>query len=531
MTKKILINATESEESRVAVLKEDGLHEFYVERPSMDTRLGNIYKGRISNIEPSIGAAFIDIGGPRNGFLHISDLNPALMDSAMEEEKDNAGRGRRGKGKDEKDAAGEKGKKDSRIREILQVGQELIVQVSKDGIGVKGPTLTSFVSLPGRFLVFMPGISKQGVSRKIEDDEERERLKNLVSELINEPGMGVIVRTAGASQLKRDLQKDFRYLTNIWNAILKRNSDQEAPSALYKEDDLVIRVLRDVFSTDVTEVLVDSKDVFRRARDFMKSFMPSYVEKIRLYRGKRPLFDRYKLEKELQSVLQPRIVLKSGGSLFIEQTEALVAIDVNSGKFKGGELEETAYSIDMEAAREIARQLRLRDMGGLIIIDFIDMRDPEHKRAVEKEFRDALKADRARIKMTRISPFGVIEMTRQRVRPSLESFVFEKCFHCKGTGFVATAETTSLNIIRKIRLWGMQNKNPSIRVRINDRMAEYIQNSKRRSLLTLEEIARKRIEIVGDPALLQNEILLEKTAASRDRQGMLFEDSFRRKKS
>lgn len=489
MAMKILINATEEEECRVAVLKHGVLHEFYIERPSMETCFGNIYRGRVVNIEPSIGAAFVEIGASRNGFLHASDVNPMLLnrEGASPEP---SGR-----------------KTDSKIDELLTIGQEIDVQVSRDGIGDKGPTLTTYISLAGRFLVFMPGVSRQGVSRKIEDDTERERLKTMISELTLPSGMGVIVRTAGAHQLKREIRKDIHYLTRIWKVIQKRSGSLAVPATLYKENDLVIRVLRDIFSSQMSEVLVDSGEVFRRARDFMKIIMPRQGEKVRLYKGKEPLFDRYKVEGKLKSIFDSRITLDSGGSLFIEQTEALVAIDVNSGRYKGEELEETAFAINKEASREIARQLRLRDLGGLIIIDFIDMVDAAHRRSVEKEFRDALKHDRARIKVAKISPFGVIEMTRQRVRPSLKSFVYEKCPHCDGTGFVASRETLGLELIRKIRLWVLQKKkSPLIRIVVNDRMADYILNSKRLLLMGLEEKSGKRIIIKGDPALQPGEI-------------------------
>jgi len=353
----------------------------------------------------------------------------------------------------------------------------------------------------------MPGVSRQGVSRKIEDDTERERLKNMISELKLPTGMGVIVRTAGANQIKREIRKDIHYLTRIWKVIQKRSSSNSAPATLYKENDLVIRVLRDIFSSEMSEVLVDSEEVFRRARDFMKIIMPRQGEKVRLYKGKEPLFDRFKVEGKLKSIFDSRITLDSGGSLFIEQTEALVAIDVNSGRYKGEELEETAFAINKEASREIARQLRLRDLGGLIIIDFIDMVEAAHRRTVEKEFRDALRHDRARIKVAKISPFGVIEMTRQRVRPSLKSYVYEKCPHCSGTGFVASRETLGLDLIRKIRLWVLQKKKcPLIRITVNDRMADYILNSKRLLLMDLEEKSEKRIIIKGDPALEPGEI-------------------------
>jgi len=515
MTRKMLINATEEEECRVAVLKNNVLQEFYIERPSMGTCLGNIYKGRVANIEPSIGAAFVNIGGPRNGFLHASDLNLETLNgsSALGKQSNRVtknGPPRR--------------RSDLHVQSLLKVGQEIMVQVSKDGIGDKGPTLTTYFSLPGRYLVFMPGVSKHGISRKIESEEERTRLKGLVGELIPfDDDLGVIVRTAGANQPKKELLKDFRYLTNIWSNICHKSTSLESPTPLYRENDLVIRALRDVFTTDISEILVDSDEVYGKARDFMEAVLPRHVDKVSLYRGSHPLFDHFQLEEELDSVLHPRIALQSGGWLFIEQTEALVAIDVNSGKFKGKELEETASAINLEASVEIARQLRLRDLGGLIVIDFIDMHSAEHQRAVEKKFREALREDRARIKLLKLSTFGVIEMTRQRVRPSLESFVFGKCPHCKGTGFVATSETMSLNIIRKIRRWVMQDASPSIHIVLNDRMAEYILNSKKRLIMDLEEQNQKRILIRGDAALAPDEIVREPSGAELNGQKWLFE--------
>ncbi len=516
MSKKILINATEEEESRVAVLADNVLQEFYIERASMNSFLGNIYMGKIINVEPSIGAAFVDIGITRNGFIHVSDVNPALLTSTESQGSEKAG-----SGKDKKTKSTVRNK-DLKIKDLLNKDQEIIVQVSKDGIGEKGPTLTSFISVPGRFLVFMPGVSKKGVSRKIKDDAERERLKELVSGLNPPQDTGVIVRTAGANQTKRELQKDNRYLTNVWNVICERSRSQNGPALLYKENDLIIRVLRDIFSSEVSEVLIDSEEVFKRAVDFMKIILPRHTDKVKFYRGRRPLFDRFKLEKELESMLEPRIPLKSGGSLVIEQTEALVSIDVNSGKFKGGELEETAFAINIEASKEIARQLRLRDLGGLIVIDYIDMLLPEHRSAVEKEFREALKGDRARLKMAKISGFGVIEMTRQRVRPSLKSFMHEKCSFCHGTGYVASVETTCLNIIRKIRLWAIQKGPAQVTVRVNDRMAEYLLNSKRRFLLELEEKTGKSISITGDAVFALGDINLENRADRAKGQGVLF---------
>ncbi len=507
MVKVMLFNATEAEESRVAILEDNKLDEFYMERSSLCSRIGNIYMGKIVNIEPSIDSAFVDFGGSRHGFLHVSDL----MENVKEQKKEGSG-----SGSDENDKKKKTGRKSSKknaqsIGKLLSKGQDLIVQVTKDGIGNKAPALTTYISLPGRYLVYMPGTAKRGISRKIEDDSERNKLKELIDSLDIPEKMGLIVRTAGAGQTKQELKKDIRYLNNLWKAIQKRIKSQAAPATLYLENDLAIRALRDLYSSNVEEVLVDSEDVYKRISDFMKIVMPRQANSVKLYKGKHPLFDHYNVEKELVMLLDRDIPLKSGGSLVIEQTEALVAIDVNSGKFKGGKLEETAFQINIEAAKEIARQLRLRDLGGLIICDFIDMQEDEHKRAVEKMFRDSLKPDRARIKLARMSPFGIIELTRQRVRPSLKLSVFDRCDNCNGTGYVASLETSTLNIIRKIRLW-VTNKQKELNIVVNPKIADYINNHKRRLLLELEDISNKKVTIVGSWRVPLGEIIIENEA-------------------
>ena len=529
MAKKMLFNATEAEESRVAILVNGVLNEYSIERASLGSCLGNIYKGKVTNIEPSIDAAFIEFGGARHGFLHASDVMLGLK-----EESERKGRKKRRRRKKKKKSAGEaveneaaetlasnageveeteeevkknRKKRDMPIGELLTEGQTVIVQVSKDGINDKAPTLTTYISLPGRFLVYMPGTAKRGISRKIDDENERSRLKKLQAELEAPEGMGLIIRTAGAEQTKGALQKDIRYLNKLWKVIQNRNRTQTGPCTLYQENDLAIRALRDLYSPEVGEILVDSEEVAKRLKDFMKIIMPRHVDRVKLYQGKRPLFDHYNIEKALEGLYDRRIPLESGGSLVIEQTEALVAIDVNSGRFKADELEETAFKINKDAALEIARQLKLRDLGGLIINDFIDMKQDKHRREVEKTFRDALKGDRARIKVAKMSTFGLIEMTRQRVRPSLKRSIFEPCGHCGGTGYVPSMETAGLNIIRKIRLWITQ-KHPVLNVEVAPQVAQFIQNHKRKVLLNLEETYGKTIVIQGNPLRERHEIRL-----------------------
>lgn len=495
MPKKMLFNATEAEESRVAVIDDGKLENYYIERSSLNSYLGNIYHAKVTNIEPSIDSAFVDFGGSRHGFLHASDVQRGLKENGREKAAKPTERTKRGS----------KRGKEQPIGELLSTGQPLIVQVTKDGINDKAPTLTTYISLPGRFLVFMPGTTKRGISRKIEDEAERTRLKKVLAELDPPEDMGLIVRTAGLEQTKRALQKDVRYLNNLWKVIQKRIRAQNAPATLYQENDLAIRALRDLYSSDIKEVLVDSEEIYKRFRDFMQVIMPRHVDRVKLYKGARPLFDHYQIEKELESIFDKRIALQSGGSLVIEQTEALVAIDVNSGRFKAGELEETAFRINVEAAGEISRQLRLRDLGGLIICDFIDMRLEKHRRGVEKAFRDALRGDRARIKLARMSPFGIIELTRQRVRPSLKSSVYDNCEQCQGTGYVPSLETMCLNIIRRIRSH-MARKSQIIKIQVNPKIADYINNHKRRVILELEELKKKRILVVGTQDMPLNEI-------------------------
>ncbi len=478
MSKKMLINVVEPEESRMAILEGNVLEELYVERISKGRTVGNIYMGRVSNIEPSLEAAFIDTGLKRNGFLHVSEV---LDTTDNKKEKTEKTRSR---------------KEQRPILSLLKPGQELLVQVIREGVGEKGPSLTSNVSLPGRYLVLMPHASRHGVSRKILDEEERTRLKQIVKELKPPANMGLIVRTAGAGHTKRELSKDLNYLLRLWKAVEERTTNSLVPSLIYQESDLVIRTIRDIFAPDINEIIVDSQDTYEKTRDFLKQIMPKQEKIVRLHRARVPIFHKYRLEDEIEKINNKKIPLKQGGSLVIEQTEALVAIDVNSGRFKkGADPEETAFRTNMEATNELARQIRLRDLGGVIIIDYIDMQQEAHKRTVEKALADALKKDKARTKMLKTSKFGIVELTRQRVKHSLRDVVHERCPECLGTGFTKTIESLSLKIMRNIRSVLDNDTLKTIEVVADNPVAQFLQNQKRKEISELEDHYNKTIVI------------------------------------
>ncbi|MHC4311146.1 MAG: Rne/Rng family ribonuclease [Planctomycetota bacterium] len=408
MTREMLINVAESEECRVAVVEGGSLEELYVERTSIGSHVGNVYKGKVANIESGIQAAFIDFGIGRNGFLHISDLHPRYFTKSGGGRADNIGRRKSLKQR-------------PLIQDCLRKGQELVVQVTKEGVRTKGPTLSTYLALPGKYLVMMPWMHKHGISHKIEDEDERKRLRQILAQSKPPKGIGFIIRTAGQGCSKRDVQNDLKYLKRLWTAIEKRIDSERAPGELYQESDLVIRTIRDVFNSKISKIICDSETVVRKIRDFLAIATPRLKRRATYYDGNVPLFHKYRIEGEITKVQSRTVELKAGGSIVIEQTEAMVSIDVNSGRHrKPKSAEQTAYETNMEAATEIARQLRLRDLGGLIICDFIDMQSEKHRRDVEKVFRTAAKADRARSRILRMSRFGVLEMTRQRIRPSLQ---------------------------------------------------------------------------------------------------------------
>ena len=383
------------------------------------------------------------------------------------------------------------------IDQLLRKGQEVVVQITKEGIGNKGPTLTTYVSLPGRSLVLMPSLPKCGVSRKIEDGKERRRLKRIVRELdeTGSGGIGFIVRTAGINKSLDDIQRDRDYLNKIWEMVAQRLKVTKAPALLYQESDLVLKAMRDQFTPDIADVVVDSEDVYLRIRDFAEKLMPVMAERIKQHSVTTPLFHSFGIEKDVEALYEPKVDISNGASIVIDQAEALVAIDVNSGKYKAGGhgSDETAYRTNLEAIPEIVRQLRLRDLGGLIIIDFIDMSPEKHRRSVERKMIDALRGDRARIKVGRISPFGMMEITRQRVGPGLKRTVFMQCTHCKGAGWSRTVQSKALSVLREVRALVHLKGYSMLQVFVAPPVADYLVNFKRRAVLELEDAVGKTV--------------------------------------
>jgi ribonuclease E len=481
MIKKMLINAQDPEESRMAIVEDGILAELIVETPLAAPTRGNIYKAKIVNIEPSLQAVFVDYGESRHGFLPFSEIHPSYYaPSAQEREKESR----------------------PRIQELIRRNQEVLVQLERGEMGTKGAALTTYISLPGRYLVLMPGSDGGGISRKIEGEKERRKIKEIVHELEVPAGMGVIVRTAGLDRAKTDLGKDLQYLLLLWESIQGKAGKTSAPALIYKERDLVIRSIRDYFTPEVEEVLIDHKETFHQAKEFFRTLMPRYQNKLKLYGEKRPLFSKYELEKQIETIYQRRVPLQSGGSIVVDPTEALVSVDVNSGRATQGRgMEETALRTNLEAAGEIARQLRLRDLGGLVVIDFIDMYDRKHKQEVERSLRNALKRDKARMEIGRISRFGLLELSRQRIRSALSEKTFTPCENCEGTGLVKSTESAALSVLRQVRAGLARGGCTQVRVELPDEVATYLLNQKREELFRLEKLFGLKIQIAGHPGL------------------------------
>jgi ribonuclease E len=478
----MIINVAAGEEVRIAILHEGRLEELHIERQSAVSHVGNIYKGRITNVEPSIQAAFVDFGLAKNGFLHISDVQPRYFPD----------------GQNEPENVGKKVPRRDRppIHKCFRRGQEVIVQITKEGVGTKGPTLTTYLSIPGRYLVMMPGMNKLGVSRKIEDEVARQKMRGVLNELSLPAGMGFILRTAGLDQSKRELQRDLNYLKRLWKIVEKRIRESRAPADLYQESDLVIRTIRDLYTSDFDRITVDHEPTAQKAREFMHIAMPRTRDMIELYEGPEPVFHTYGIEEEIERLNSRHVPLPSGGSIVIDSTEAMVAIDVNSGKFRSlDDAEETAFQINLEAATEIARQLRLRDLGGLVVCDFIDMRLDRHKRAVERALRDALRRHKERARILRMSQFGLIEMTRQRQRTSIKRSTYADCPHCRGTGSVKTLETMVLEVMRVLQLAAHQEEIATVTLTVAPEVAAAVLNQRRAALHELEDTTRTTLVI------------------------------------
>ncbi|AFM25373.1 Rne/Rng family ribonuclease [Desulfomonile tiedjei] len=497
MLKKMLINASQPEECRVAVVCDGLLEELDVQVKTREATLGNIYKGVVTRVEPSLQAVFVDYGCDRNGFLSINDVHPSYFPESFE-----ANRRR------------------PRIQEVFKKEDHVLVQVNKEERNTKGACLTTNISLAGRYLVLMPGTSLYGVSRKIEDEKERKKLKEIVKQLKLPDNMGFIIRTAGMGRTKTELARDLNYLMKLWEVIETHVAESEAPTLLYREHDLVIRTIREHFSPDISEILVDEKDTYKRVRDFFHQVMPKYENLVKLYQEKRPLFNKYQLEEQLEQVYRKKIKLKSGGYIIIEQTEAMVTVDVNSGsatKEKG--IEETAFRVNLEAAPEIARQLRLRDLGGIIVIDFIDMVHKKHNQEVEKAVKAVLKTDRAKTKILRISALGLLELSRQRLKSSLGTGEYMDCPLCDGHGRMKSPEMAALSVFRKIKSLLIKSTVSEVRATVPLKVGEYLLNKMRAQLVEMESQYNARVLVTVKENLPEKEILVEAVKEQKEEIG------------
>jgi ribonuclease E len=477
----MVVNDSPGEECRIAILEDNHLEELYTERAESATNVGNIYKGRVVNVEPAIQAAFIDYGRGSNGFLHISDLHPRYFPGAERVER-----------------VGRKIPRRERppIQEALKRGDEVLVQVLKEGIGTKGPTLTSYLSIPGRLLVVMPHMDRVGVTRKYEDQEGRREMRKVLDALELPDGFGFIVRTAGVGRTKTELKRDVAYLMRLWKVMEKRIENVGAPCELYTESDLLIRTVRDVLRPAIKAIVVDSASAHARITQFLQVVAPRSAPQVIRYRRSAPIFHAFDIERQIDLIHSREVPLPSGGALVIDQTEALVAIDVNSGKSRSARDSETnAYRTNCEAVDEICRQLRLRDLGGLIIHDLIDMRYQRHRRAIEERFEGNLKRDRARSTILRISEFGLVEMTRQRMRPSMRKTHFVTCPHCDGHGEIKSPESVAADVARHVGFLLDHDRVRRIQIVCSPRVASVLLSRKRRELVRLEDSSGKNIDV------------------------------------
>ncbi len=475
--KRMLINATQAEELRVAIVDGQTLYDIDIERPSKEQKKSNIYKGRITRLEPSLEAAFVEYGAERHGFLPLKEISRDYFQSGVDHHK-------------------------ASIKELLREGQEIVVQVDKEERGNKGAALTTFISLAGRYMVLMPNSpTAGGVSRRIEGDD-RAALKAAMDVLAIPDDMGVIIRTAGVGRDAEELQWDLDYLLSVWKAIAEAALKKASPFLIYQESRLIIRALRDYMRADIGEILVDTPEMYEEAKEFVEQVMPQNLRKLKHYTDDTPLFNRFQIESQIENAYERSVRLPSGGSLVIDQTEALTAVDVNSSRAtKGGDIEETAFNTNLEAAEEVARQMRLRDLGGLVVIDFIDMTSNKHQRDVENRLSQALKHDRARVQLGRISKFGLMEMSRQRLRPSLGESSQLVCPRCDGHGRMRSIESLSLSIIRLAEEHAMKDNTGQVLVQAPVEIANYLLNEKRRALSEIEKRHDAPIVIVADESL------------------------------
>jgi ribonuclease E len=492
VTRRMLINAQRADEVRIAVVSDKKLDQYEVSATESGLYRGNIYRGMVANLQPSLDAAFVAFGADRDGLLRADDVVP----SAFHKKVDKTG-------------------KHPRIDQVLERGKPILVQVVRDGVGRKGALVTTNVSVAGRYLVLMPYDDVRGISRKAEE-EDRQAIKDRVAKLELPEGFGVILRTNALDQPQKTLNRDLNALLRLWKQIRLEASVGKGPRLLYSDQDLIVQALRDSFDSSISEILVDDGKAYEKAQDYMRTFMPRSGKRLVRYTDRMPLFSRFDLEEQIDRIYQRKVELPSGGSIVIDGTEALTAIDVNSGRAtRGGSQEETAFRTNLEAAREVARQLRLRDIGGLVVVDFIDMRASKHQREVEKTMRDAMKDDKARTNASRLSENGLLEINRQRLKKALQLRTHRPCPTCSGAGTIASSEFVGLNILRRIETRAVTGRLGAVRVELHPELADALQNERRQELAALEREFDIEIEVIAAPGLHRAEEQIDWRERSR----------------
>jgi ribonuclease G len=500
MKREILISAT-PQETRVAILEDDVLVELMVDRPDAERLVGDVYLGQVQAVLPGIQAAFVDIGTDKAAFLHVSDVAPDDDDIDDDEDRDRDRSSRNNH---------------PPIQDMIEKGQKLLVQASKEPIGTKGPRVTTHISLPGRFLVFMPGSSHIGVSRKIEDREERARLRAMAKEVVPD-GVGIIIRTVGEELTREVFEREFNTLHDTWKKIQKRSKSARPPALIHREAKLTSGIIRDVFTTKVDGLTIEGREVYNEVKQYLDGVDPTLMDRVHLYVDPVPLFDKFGVEDAIREAFQRRVDLASGGYIIIEPTEALVSIDVNTGRYTGKkDPEKTILKTNVDAAREIARQLRLRDIGGIVVCDFIDMETRANQERVLQELRQHLSRDRARTRAFQVSELGLIEMTRQRVRPSLFQSLTEACPHCLGSGRVFRPETVTRRVERALRRVAVQQREKKVTIRVHPQVALYILEDEPDFMRRLERGLALGIDLRDDPLMKQDEFRMLAGPAESD---------------
>src|SRR5689334_2410569 len=526
MAKTMLIDAAHPEETRVAVLDGKLVEDFDFETANRKQLRGNIYLAKVTRVEPSLQAAFVEYGGNRHGFLAFTEIHPDYYaiphadQESIKEELEAADRAAAESGEEEDEAAVDERRRRIltrryKIQEVIRRRQIMLVQVVKEERGNKGAALTTYLSLAGRYCVLMPNTGRGGgISRKITQATDRKRLKKIAQDLEVPQGQGLIIRTAGAKRTKTEIKRDYEYLSRAWETIRDETMKSIAPALIYEESSLVKRAIRDLYDKDVDEIHVDGENAYKEAKDFVRMLMPSHAKRVHLWKDATPIFAKNGVERQLDSIYSPIVTLKSGGYIVINQAEALVAIDVNSGRAtRERNIAQTAFKTNLEAADEAARQMRLRDLAGLIVIDFIDMEEPKNDRAVEKRMKDNLRFDRARVQMGKISGFGLLELSRQRRRTGVLEGTSHVCPHCQGAGRVRSVESAALALLRALDETAAKNRNRLIEARAPTDVALYLLNEKREALATLEANRKVRLRVTGSSQLTPPDFELNVAAA------------------